>query len=102
MGVKIVEIKPNINFNVTFRLAIYKTRKEMLSAIETDVKKQGGVNNTDSRTMGMFRTMPSTVNSNIPGTCYSDMFGAMYLNLADVNEEINRLQHERNKHLADE
>ena len=85
---KIVEIKPNVNFNVTFRLAIYKTRKEMLSAIETDVKKQGGVNTTNSRTMGMFRTMPSVVNSDIPGTCYSDMFGAMYLNLADVNDEI--------------
>ena len=85
---KVFDVKPYDNFDVIFRLAIYKTRKEMLSAIEADVKKQGGVSIADSYTMGMFRLMPSVVDNDIPGTCYSDMFGAMYLNLADATDEI--------------
>jgi len=86
------EIKPFDLYDVTFRLAVYKTRKEMLSALAADVKKEGGVNNTSPRTAGLFRPTPGIVNHNIPGIGYSNMLGTMYLNLADVDDEI--LAHE--------
>ena len=85
---KVFEIKPFGNYDVTFRLAICKTRKEMLSAIAADAKKDEGSNNSTDRTMGMFRSTPCVCSSSVPGIGYSNIFGTMYLNLADVTDEI--------------
>ena len=85
---KVFDIKPFNNYDVTFRLAICKTRKEMLSAIAADARKDEGSNNSTDRTMGMFRSTPGVYSSSVPGISYSNIFGTMYLNLADVPDEI--------------
>ncbi len=85
---KILNIKPYDNFDVTFRLAICKTRKEMLREIKKYREKLSETGYTDSNTMGMFCPTPHYLNNELPGCFTSNVFGTMFLNLADINDEI--------------
>ena len=82
------EIQADKRFDVCFRLAVYGTRKKMLAAIAADMKRLGGVNISDDLTMGMFSPTPGVYNSGVEEESYSNMFGIMYLNLADVTDEV--------------
>jgi hypothetical protein len=79
---KTFTIQPDDKFDITFRLVVCNTRKEMRAAIKKDGYCDYDVS-TD-RTMGMFRPTPQLVNGGIPGDCFSNMFGTMYLNLDDI------------------
>jgi len=87
---KTFSIKVNERFDITFSLAVFKTRKEMLAAIKKNVPAEayGGNGKSDGRTKGMFHPTPQLINSGVPGTCFSNMFGTMYLNLADLTDEV--------------
>jgi len=85
---KIFDVKVYERYDVLFRLAVCGTRKEMLAAIAADAEKQGRPNDTPADTMGMFRPTPSYENSAMPGTFGSNMFGTMFLNLADITDEV--------------
>jgi hypothetical protein len=85
---QLFEIKVYDRFDVAFRLAVCQTRKEMLAAI----KKQTPVTYDDQppgdRTMGMFIPTIHFIRGGVPGELFSTVFGTMYLNLADLNDEI--------------
>jgi len=83
---KIFLIKPDDNFDVFFRLALCRTRKEMLSAINRDDEKLHNTEKTTSDVMGLFRTFPGIID--MPGIGYSNIYGIMYLNLADINDNV--------------
>ena len=85
---KIFEIKPDEKFDVSFRLALCRTRKEMLSAVNRDDDKMPGTKKSTSDTIGVFRSMPGIICKDIPGIGYSNIFGTMYLNLADLNDNV--------------
>ena len=85
---KIFLIKPDKNFDVSFRLSLCRTRKEMLSAINRDDKKIPDAEKCTLDTMGMFRPTPDIINHGIPGIGYSNIFGTMYLNLADLDDNV--------------
>jgi hypothetical protein len=83
---KIFLIKPDENFDVSFRLALCRTRKEMLSAINRDKKKIPDAEIYPLNTVGMFRPFPGISNKDMPGVGYSNIFGTMYLNLTDLED----------------
>ena len=83
---KIFLIKPDENFDVSFRLALCRIRKEMLSAINRDDKKIPGTKKSSPYTVGLFRSFPGIIG--MPGIAYSNIFGIMYLNLADIDDEV--------------
>jgi len=85
---KVFDVKVYERYDVIFRLAVCGTRKEMHAAIAAVAKKQGGVNDATPGTMGMFRPMPGIASKNIPGIGYSNIFGTMFLNLADLTDEV--------------
>ena len=85
---KIFLIKPDEKFDVGFRLALCRTRKEMLSAINRNKERIPDNEIYPSYTIGMFRPFPGINNKNIPGVGYSNIFGVMYLNLADLDDPV--------------
>jgi len=85
---KIFDVKVYDRYDVIFRLAVCGTRKEMHAAIAADAKKQKRDKECLSGTMGMFRPAAAVMDSARPGTYRSNVFGTMFLNLADLNDEI--------------
>jgi hypothetical protein len=86
---KTFDIKVYDCYDVTFRLAVCKTRKEMLAAIVKHSDKEVYENNPPCpNTMAMFVPTISIIRGKEPGEFFSTVFGTMYLNLADVDDEI--------------
>jgi hypothetical protein len=85
---KIFTIRPDDRFDITFRLVMCNTRKEMLSVFQKDMEKEHASNETGANTMGVFHPTPMLINTGVPGIACSDIFGAMYLNLADLSEDV--------------
>ena len=85
---RIFDIKVYEKFDVTFRLVVCKTRKEMINAIIKQKYEACAGNPPSERTMGMFIPTTSLIKSRWPGEFFSTVFGAMYLNLADLSDEL--------------
>jgi len=83
--VKLFTIQPDERFDVTFRLAVFNTRKDMCAAIK---ESKDTCDPLDDMTMGMFRPMASVIQSGISGECFSKVLGIMFLNLADLSDEV--------------
>ena len=86
---KVFEIKVYEQFDVVFRLAVCKTRKEMIAAIKRHVDENYADNNYPAGdTQGMFCPTAELVKNNIPGTFNSNMFGTMFLNIEDADIDV--------------
>ena len=85
---KLFDIKPYAHFGVTFRLVICKTRKEMHREIRRYKEKIHEADYAGNETMGMFCPTPHRLSNDLPGNFTSNVFGTMFLNLADINDEI--------------
>ncbi len=75
-------------YDITFRLAVCKTRKEMVAAIIKDQPDANYHDRPDANTMGMFCPTFQKIEPGVPGLLFSNVFGTMYLNLADLSDEI--------------
>jgi hypothetical protein len=85
---KVYSIQPDDRFEITFRLVMCNTRKEMLSVFQKDMEKENALNDTDANTMGVFHPAAMLVNTGFPGIASLDIFGTMYLNLADLSDNV--------------
>jgi len=85
---KVIEIQPDKRFHVYFRLAVYATRKSMITAIKDYFKEVPSYPLPDEKTMGMFCPMPCIESKYLQAKCYPNMFGTMFINLEDVNTEV--------------
>jgi len=84
---KVVDIKVYDNFDVTFRLVICKTRKEMHRVIKNDDKKA----NSDCDTTGYFASTDQLEDDNLPGRFISNVIGKVYLNLDDLQKDGDKI-----------
>ena len=86
---KAFEIQVDKSFDVYFRLKVYPSRRAMHAAIKKDDEIiPGGKGGVSKDTIGMFRSTCGVVNHNIPGICRSNILGIMYVNLADLSNEV--------------
>jgi hypothetical protein len=85
---KVFDIKVDERHDVTFRLAVCKTRKEMIRVVNTFLTKTHSATRACACTQGMFCPTQEVIDHDIPGICQSNMFGTMYLNLADVDDDV--------------
>jgi len=85
---KIFIIKPDEKFDVSFRLALCRTRKEMLSAINRDNDKIPDTEKCTPDIIGKFSSTPGLYVDDIPGIGYSNILGTMFLNLADLDDKV--------------
>jgi hypothetical protein len=87
---KVCEIKVYDRFEVFFRLVLCKTRRQMLNAIKKHDYKSG----CDNNTIGLFSPTSYITNPDLPGKFRSNVFGTMFLNLSNLQEESGIVVHE--------
>ena len=76
------------SFNAIFQLAIFKTRKQMISAINKHYKNIDVTYVTKNNCMGMFSPTYHKMADDAPGLFSSNVFGKMFLNLSDISDEV--------------
>jgi hypothetical protein len=87
---KIYDIKVYDNFEVFFNLIICGTHRQMLNI----AKKNNPKDKYENTISGLFCPTSYLIHNNFPGKFRSNIYGTMYLNIADIEKNPEIIVHE--------